>query len=104
MFYLWSVCLLLGLWGLVVAWLVGSCLYVVILYQADALFPNFLGEVLSVLFSGCLLARCIVLCLLGHCPLVINSYLSKKKKKKRRPTPLSVDRINHQSSVKCTYS
>ena len=86
MFYLWSVCLLPGLWELVVAWLVGlawlvgSCLYVVILYRADAPFPKFLGEVLSVLFSGCLLARCIVLCLLGHCSFG-NKFLIIQKKK-----------------------
>ena len=49
--YLWSVCLLPCLWGLVVAWLVGSYLFVEIMYRADAPFPRFLGEVLSVCFS-----------------------------------------------------
>ena len=39
------------MWGLVIAWLVGSCLYVEILFRADALFLGFRGGVVHLSFS-----------------------------------------------------
>ena len=50
--YLWSGCLLFCLWGLVVEWLVGSCLYVEILYRADAFYLGFRGGVVRLSSFG----------------------------------------------------
>ena len=74
------------MWGLVIAWLVGSCRYVEFLFRADAFFLGFRRGAIRLYFSrvafwlGVLFFVCWGIALFG------NKFLIIQKKKKEKTT------------------